>query len=281
MKETEQVSEAPRGLEGAWLDLTNRVRVSGDTVEACSAFSIGPPRCRWLLQATDRGVNCAALDHYVPHICGTHTETVYHIAHHRYIKRAVCEIPFFRFHKARIQVCTAKIACTEQVLPSADTDYPCLEPNDLIVGPSALNRAPRYTRAQDSTIEALILIVVGPDGTSDWRDGKLDDRPPYLTPAAIESLATRYPSMRHLLTNLPSVDRRRDGGLVRSHRAFFATDFAGDGTPSESPQKTITELLRVPPDWQLYDDAEGVVCISLAPIEGLDAIPSSVYFKSH
>lgn len=58
--------------------------------------------------------------------------------------------------------------------------------------------------------------------------------PAYFTPAAVDFL--RGLGCRHLLTDLPSIDREHDGGTTPSHRAFFAGD----------EPRTITEMAHVP-----------------------------------
>lgn len=58
--------------------------------------------------------------------------------------------------------------------------------------------------------------------------------PAYFTVGAIEFLRSR--GCRHLLTDLPSIDREDDGGTTPSHHAFFAGD----------DRRTITEMARLP-----------------------------------
>ncbi|KAF6004102.1 hypothetical protein F1559_001678 [Cyanidiococcus yangmingshanensis] len=263
-----------------WLDFTQRVRFQGDSVDACTAFGMDLPRCRWVLQAGGTGVNCAALENYIPHTCGTHTETVFHITHHRYMRQIVHQLPPpLGFFEAQVIPCRAEIVHSPSSSIAEWASYPSLEENDLVVGATEIARAIQALPSQNDTVEAVLLFVTGPDGATDWSDGAID-RPPYVTPAAITTLTNRFPRMQHLLTNLPSVDRRADGGLVCSHRAFFAPDMTDDQSPCQYVRRTLTELLRAPRNWPWPNGIEGIVCIAMAPIEGLDAIPSSVYFRA-
>jgi hypothetical protein len=188
-------------------------------------------------------------------------------------------LPPFGFYEARIIFCKADIVRGPRPFILEKETYPCLEENDLVVGANEVSRAIPLLTPLDKS-EAVLLLVRAPDGTTDWSNGT-EENPPYVTPAAIRLLVDRFPNMRHLLTNLPSLDRRKDGGLVRSHRAFFAPDLRDDQSPQQHPRRSLTELLKVPTGDFWQNDTDGVVCIALAPIEGLDALPSSVYFRAH
>lgn len=72
--------------------------------------------------------------------------------------------------------------------------------------------------------------------------------------------------IHHILTDLPSLDKGDDGGLLAAHKSFF-------NYPEElSHLKTITELLHLPKQLKegLY-----VLSIEVAPIES-DAAPSNI-----
>lgn len=86
--------------------------------------------------------------------------------------------------------------------------------------------------------------------------------PPYLLEEAALFLVER--GVDHLLIDLPSVDRERDGGALLAHRAFW--DLAGTARTGA----TITELIYVP-DRVL--DGSYILELQLAPMEN-DASPS-------
>jgi hypothetical protein len=84
----------------------------------------------------------------------------------------------------------------------------------------------------------------------------------------------REDGVRHVLVDLPSLDREDDGGLLAAHRAFFdlpvgvgASDVEVDMEP---PPRTVTELIAVDDDV-----AAGLYALFLqvAPILA-DAVPS-------
>ncbi len=86
--------------------------------------------------------------------------------------------------------------------------------------------------------------------------------PPYLQTEVLEFI--REMGIRHLLLDLPSIDRESDGGKVLGHKAFW--DFP------EQPRHgcTITEMIKVPEGLR-----EGYFLLNLqvAPFEN-DAAPS-------
>ena len=85
--------------------------------------------------------------------------------------------------------------------------------------------------------EALVLRTLphredAPD--RDW----CGTNPTYLQSTACAWL--RSIGVKHLLLDLPSVDREEDGGLLAAHRAFW------DHPNTLDQERTITELLQVP-----------------------------------
>ena len=86
--------------------------------------------------------------------------------------------------------------------------------------------------------------------------------PPYI----LESTAVylREKGIKHLLVDLPSVDKEKDGGKLLSHNAFWNT--AGE----IRMDATITEFIYVPNE---VKDGEYLLNLMIAPFEN-DATPS-------
>lgn len=84
--------------------------------------------------------------------------------------------------------------------------------------------------------EALVLRTL-PQGDAEPRDWT-DTNPPYLQSTACAWL--RSIGVKHLLLDLPSVDREEDGGVLAAHHAFW--DFPN----TVDLERTITELIHVP-----------------------------------
>ncbi|MDX1478229.1 MAG: cyclase family protein [Saprospiraceae bacterium] len=86
--------------------------------------------------------------------------------------------------------------------------------------------------------------------------------PPFFSPEAIAWMNDR--GVRHLLTDLPSVDPEEDGGALKAHKLFW-------GVPENpQPDKTITELIFVDND---IEDGVYLLNIQIAPL-ALDVSPS-------
>ena len=105
---------------------------------------------------------------------------------------------------------------------------------------------------------AVILRCTKGDVMRDWSDSN----PPYLESGLAEALAKS--EVRHLLIDLPSVDREVDGGVLRAHHAFFGSDIA--------PRVgcTISELLCIP---ESLESGPGLLAMQVSPFIN-DAAPS-------
>ncbi|MBO0324313.1 cyclase family protein [Muricauda sp. CAU 1633] len=89
-----------------------------------------------------------------------------------------------------------------------------------------------------------------------------DTNPPYLLKEAAEYLVKK--GVKHLLIDLPSVDKERDAGALLSHNAFWNIQ----GKPHE--KATITEFIYVP---NKVVDGTYFLDLQVAPFEN-DASPS-------
>lgn len=90
----------------------------------------------------------------------------------------------------------------------------------------------------------------------------------YLQEDAVEYLVSK--GIKHLLIDLPSVDKEEDGGKLKAHKAFW--NYKG----KLRKDCTITEFIFVP---NTVDDGEYMLNLQIAPFEN-DATPSKpVLFK--
>ncbi len=85
--------------------------------------------------------------------------------------------------------------------------------------------------------EALVLRTL-PNMAAKDRHDWCGTNPPYMQSSATAWL--RSIGVKHLLVDLPSVDREEDGGVLAAHHAFWDFPATRDST------RTITELLHVP-----------------------------------
>jgi kynurenine formamidase len=89
-----------------------------------------------------------------------------------------------------------------------------------------------------------------------------------LEPEALTLMRSK--GIKHLMLDLPSVDREVDGGRLQAHHAFWKSGFKDDDSC------TITEMIFVPD--QVADGAY-LLNLQTAPFEN-DATPSRpVLFK--
>ena len=94
-----------------------------------------------------------------------------------------------------------------------------------------------FERAMRQSMPEAVVIRTLPNGNGKRTRQYSGTNPPYLEPAICGWLADA--GVKHLLVDLPSVDRESDGGLLAAHRAFW-----------QFPQRTrreatITELIYV------------------------------------
>ncbi len=111
-------------------------------------------------------------------------------------------------------------------------------------------------------VEALIIRSL-PNGPEKKSRDYTGTNPPYFSPEALRIVRER--GIKHLLTDLPSVDREEDGGKLVAHKAFW--DFP------EAPRTdaSITELIYVD-----NDIPDGQYMLMLQPLNiKADVSPSS------
>jgi len=91
--------------------------------------------------------------------------------------------------------------------------------------------------------------------------------PPYLSTDAMKYIVGI--EVKHLLLDLPSVDREKDEGRLINHRLFWQVSDK-EATSISRNNCTITELIYVP-----NDIADGLYLLNLqVPSINLDAVPS-------
>lgn len=164
-------------------------------------------------------VNFRDID-FNPHGNGTHTECVGHIAPTIFSVNKALTTFFFD-----AQLITIKPTLYE----GESTDFQ--KKGDLIITESAIKKA-----LGDNKPEAIIIRTT-PNVASKINAHYSNTNPPYLEHEA--ALFLKKLAVKHLLIDLPSVDREFDAGKLMAHRAFW--------NYPEQPrmQATITELIYV------------------------------------
>ena len=183
---------------------------------------------------------------FIPHCNGTHTECVGHITNERISIRD----------------------CLQDVLIPAllVTVEPDTVNSDVVITRSVLEQALTAVQAAGT---ALIVRTLPND------NGKLsqtyDEKniPPYFAEDAMRLIVER--GFKHLLVDLPSIDRIYDEGRLANHRMFWNVEAGSREVNVETRiNSTITELIYVPDE---VGDGEYMLNLQIAPFES-DAAPS-------
>ncbi len=191
----------------------------------------------------------------IPHCNGTHTECVGHITNERISVRDC-------LHDVLVP------AILISVEPKNHGDSARLITKSMsesaISGPEAslVNRG------------ALIVRTLPNDDSKLTRQYGAEI-PPYFTADAMEYIVDC--GFKHLLVDMPSIDRIFDEGKLSNHRIFWNIEPGSfDTNPETRINNTITELIYIP---NSVEDGEYLLNLQIAPFEA-DAAPSRpVIFK--
>ena len=206
--------------------------------------------------------NCDVLE-LTPHCNGTHTECVGHLTGERL---SVAE-------RAREPLLDALLLSVETPAAhhSDETADPAPQPGDRLVTAAALAQAAARLGPDDRAraSDALVIRTLPNDASKRHRRYEGPALPPFLSLEAITWIVER--GVRHLLVDLPSIDRSHDEGRLAGHRAFWGlAPGATTAATAERPEATITELVYVPDD---VPDGRYGLSLQIAPFR-LDAAPS-------
>jgi kynurenine formamidase len=171
-----------------------------------------------------------------PHGNGTHTECVAHISNKKVTINQTLQQ--FHFLAQLITVSPISTASADAIIPLA-----------LIAGKLHEDAEALIIRTLPNTTEKLTRQYSGTN-------------PPYLHHSVGSFLCER--NIKHLLIDLPSLDREEDGGILAAHHAFF--------NYPENPRydATVTELIFVPDS---IADGLYLLNLQIASFE-LDVAPS-------
>lgn len=186
---------------------------------------------------------------FIPHCNGTHTECVGHITNERISVRDCLQDVFI----------PAMLVSVE----------PQLVDGDLIITRDAINQALTLLPAVASHDAALIVRTLPNDESKLSRVYNAENIPPYFASLAMELIVEW--GFKHLLVDLPSIDRLFDEGQLTNHRIFWNVEEGSFETNAATRMSsTITELICVP---ESVADGEYLLNLQIAPFES-DAAPS-------
>lgn len=175
-----------------------------------------------------------------PHGHGTHTECLGHITDTIYSINKMLNQYFFE---------SVVVSVTPEKRVTA-------EGTDEVITLKQLLPLKKY-----KTIEALIIRTL-PNSTNKKSKNYSSTNPPYIDIECLEFIDEL--EVKHLLIDLPSVDKELDGGALAFHHGFW-------GVPHKQRfDRTITEFIYVP---DMVADGEYLLNLQVAPFEN-DAAPS-------
>jgi len=253
-----QITEKIQVIEDEGIDISIPLQFNGPQP---NAYGVEPARSKPyragdLVGDTRQGGSVNFEEYtFTPHCNGTHTECVGHITDERISVRDCLRDVFI-----------------PAVLVSVEPEQ---SSGDLVLSRRELSNAVgalTYVRATDTS--ALIVRTLPND------DGKLtreygDYIPPYFTADAMEFIVEC--GFKHLLVDMPSIDRIFDDGKLVNHRLFWNVEPGSHEVKADSRiNSTITELIYVANE---IEDGEYLLNLQIAPFS-TDASPSRpVLFK--
>lgn len=211
-----------------------------------TAWYVQPPRFEpvmengWVGSVELGGVVNFRNIYFNPHGHGTHTECLGHITQKIYSINQ--QLKTYFFHAVLISV------VPEEEQNNDETDF--------IITKKTLHALQNIDR-----VEALVIRSL-PNSLAKKTFQYSSTNPPYLSLDCLEEMNRL--GVKHLLIDLPSVDRESDGGVLAFHHSFW-------GVPEKlDRERTITELIYVD---NKIPDGEYVLNLQVAPFEN-DASPS-------
>lgn len=189
-------------------------------------------------------VNCETLS-LVPHCNGTHTECVGHLTSDR--------IPVHDVLKGGLYLARLVSVRPEPASAALDALDADTRPDEHLITARVLEAALARLPGESA---ALVVRTLPNDAGKLARRYEGEAPAPYFTHAAATLLAQAQ--VRHLIVDLPSLDRAHDHGRLAAHRAYWGLPPGGtrahDATRGDC---TITELAWIAPTvrdgWYLLD----------------------------
>jgi kynurenine formamidase len=182
-----------------------------------------------------------------PHAHGTHTECLGHITKEFYSINQ-CLKQFF-FWATLITVQPEKVG------------------EDEVISKEQIEKALKPFHDSEMNPEAIVIRTL-PNKAAKKSFKYSNTNPPYLSEAAAVFL--RESGIQHLLIDLPSVDKEKDGGKLAAHKAFWNVKDVNHLNEDARLNCTITEMIFVSNE---VADGNYVLNLQIASFEN-DASPS-------
>jgi arylformamidase len=247
-----------RGLFGEAVDISIPLKFNGPQPNAFGVESATAKACEHgsLVGDTRRGGSCNFEQvTLIPHCNGTHTESVGHVTKERISVRECL---------TDVLVSAKLISVDPQPAVTCGESYAVpFGGKDIVITRSSLEQAIASDRP-----DALVVRTL-PNDDSKLTRTYADSAAAYFTTEAMEFLVSL--GIRHLLVDLPSIDRMSDEGKLSNHRIFWNVEPGSFRMSADTRMNcTITELIYAADD---VSDGDYMLNIQIAPFES-DASPS-------
>jgi len=215
---------------------------------------------------------------FIPHCNGTHTECVGHITHARISVHDCLQDAF---------ILASLISVTPEKASETDETYAVeLNDDDLLITRKAIENALNNFKFQISNFKSAdnqktgnlaqgLIIRTLPNDEEKLTKTYLEEIPPFFSTEAM--LFIGQLKIKHLLVDMPSVDRIFDDGKLSNHRIFWnIAQGAFETSDASFVNRTITELIYVKDE---ITDGNYLLNLQIAPFAS-DASPSRpILFK--
>lgn len=238
----------PLDFAGAQPSFFGAARAAATTLEAGSF--IGDVR-------RGGGCNCATYS-LTPHCNGTHTECVGHVTADAVAIRDVAIE-----HLSPALLVTVVPEAAERTEEVSD---PAPQPGDRLITRRALQSSAGTLLCG---CDALVVRTVPNDRSKRHHDYDAGPPPPYFSAQAMQWIVDQ--GIRHLVVDLPSIDRYADGGKLTAHRLFWGLPAGlADSMQATRRYATITEFAYID---AAIADGRYLLNLQVAPFAS-DAAPS-------
>jgi arylformamidase len=196
------------------------------------------------------------------HCNGTHTECVGHITIERISINRCLQDAFILANLITV--------LPENALKTVETYAVKLDENDFLITKKSMESG----KWKMENAQALIIRTLPNDLSKKSRDYSVQN-PPFFSIEAMHYIAEL--GVKHLLVDIPSLDKLHDQGKLFTHRIFWNVEQGSFVTnPQSKVNNTVTEMIYVPDE---IIDGEYLLNLQIAPFVS-DASPSRpILFK--
>jgi kynurenine formamidase len=194
----------------------------------------------------------------VPHCNGTHTECVGHISFERiFINENLNDV---------LIPCTLITVSPIRALETEERYSPSKNKDDFMITKEALSKS--LENLNNDFFSGLIIRTL-PNADSKKSRDYMKELPAFFSLEAMEYISSL--NVKHLLVDLPSVDRTADEGKLSVHHIFWnVTQGSHDVNVNNHSLNTITEMIYVPDE---IEDGKYLLNLQIASFLA-DASPS-------